>query len=98
MMALGVFLGAPSPSQAIASYPGENSPRAGTSGSASRRLALVTASARSLPERMYPMLIPIPRKVTSARRLDALPDVPALGEFSPREHRRHCHGRAHGPC
>ena len=38
---------------ALASYPGTNSPTVGTSGSASERVAVVTASARSLPALMY---------------------------------------------
>src|SRR5262249_36309407 len=49
---LGVFLGAATPYQALASLPGKKSPTAGRSGSGSQRLAVVTASARSAPDRM----------------------------------------------
>src|SRR5262245_52140358 len=44
----GVFLGAPTPNQALASKPGTNSPTVGMPGSTSERVAVVTASARSL--------------------------------------------------
>jgi hypothetical protein len=43
----GVFLGAPMPYQLAASYPGTKSPTGGMSGNASKRVALVTARARS---------------------------------------------------
>src|SRR5215510_14750899 len=49
MISDGVALGALMPKKALASYPGTNSPTAGTPGSASERIAVVTASARSLP-------------------------------------------------
>src|SRR5262249_23270904 len=49
----GVALGAPRPDQLLASYPGTNSPTVGTSGSASERVAVATARARSLPALMY---------------------------------------------
>src|SRR5262245_9074644 len=49
MSSARVFLGAPSPSQALDSYPGTKSPMVGISGNASERLAVVTARARSLP-------------------------------------------------
>src|SRR6516164_3864214 len=45
----GVSLGAPIPAQPLASYPGTNSPIAGTSGNFGERIAVVTANARSLP-------------------------------------------------
>ena len=49
MIAAGVSLGAPSPYQPIASYPGTNSPTVGISGRASERVAPVTARARRVP-------------------------------------------------
>src|SRR5438128_1743929 len=49
----GVPVGAPAPHQELASYPGRKSPTVGMSGSASERVAVVTASARSLPALMY---------------------------------------------
>src|SRR5262245_38310276 len=49
----GVPLGAPIPCQVLASKPGTDSPIVGTSGSASERLAVVTASARILPALMF---------------------------------------------
>src|SRR6516165_1019795 len=51
----GVSLGAPSPYQPIASYPGTNSLTVGTLGRASERVALVTARARRVPAWMYPV-------------------------------------------
>src|SRR5262249_2902362 len=51
----GVAFGAPTPNQALASKPGTNSSTVGTSGSASERVAVVTASARSLPALIYPI-------------------------------------------
>src|SRR5262249_10831445 len=45
----GVALGVPTPYPKLASYPGTNSAKVGMSGSASARIAVVTASARSLP-------------------------------------------------
>src|SRR6516164_9779815 len=51
---VGVALGTTIPYQPLASKPGRNSPTVGTSGRASWRVALVTASARSLPALMYP--------------------------------------------
>src|SRR5262249_41403770 len=45
----GVFLGAPTPNQALASYPATNSPTVGISGNASARVDVVTANGRSLP-------------------------------------------------
>jgi hypothetical protein len=49
MILAGVFLGAPTPDQALASYPGRNSLTVGRSGSPSQRVAVVTANGRSLP-------------------------------------------------
>src|SRR3954468_22090979 len=49
MISTGVFLGAPTPCHPLVSYPGTKSPTVGRSGSNSERLALVTASGRSLP-------------------------------------------------
>src|SRR5262249_46490474 len=49
----GVFCGAPTPTQKPDSYPGTNSATAGMSGSADERVAVVTASARSLPPLTY---------------------------------------------
>src|SRR5262245_19236178 len=48
-----VLLGAQTPYQALASYPGKNSPTVGVSGSAPERAAPVVASARNLPVRTY---------------------------------------------
>src|SRR5262249_11751367 len=48
-----VLLGAQTPYQALASYPGKNSPTVGISGSAPERAAPVVASARNLPVRTY---------------------------------------------
>src|SRR5262245_26980527 len=45
----GVAFGAPTPDQALASYPGRNSLTVGRSGSPSQRVAVVTANGRSLP-------------------------------------------------
>jgi hypothetical protein len=47
-MSVGVFLGAPTPLQALASKPGKNSCKAGTSGNLSERVVLVIASGRNL--------------------------------------------------
>src|SRR5262249_35428668 len=47
-----VSLGAPMPCNALASYPGTKSPTVGTSGNTSERVAVVTASGRSLPALM----------------------------------------------
>src|SRR5262245_50713086 len=52
-IAAGVAFGAPTPNQALASKPGTNSSTVGMFGSASERVAVVTASARSLPALMY---------------------------------------------
>src|SRR5262249_5671855 len=49
--AAGVPLGAPTPAQVLASYPGNASAIVGTSGSASKRRLPATASARSAPVR-----------------------------------------------
>src|SRR5580700_8556082 len=49
----GVPLGAPMPNHWLTSYPGTVSLTVGTSGKSSERAVLVTASARSLPERTY---------------------------------------------
>src|SRR6516165_1377429 len=49
----GVSLGAPTPFHVVASYPSTKSPTVGTSGSASERIAVVTANARSLPALTY---------------------------------------------
>src|SRR5262249_21721877 len=51
MTAAGVPLGAPTPAQVLASYPGNASAIVGTSGSASKRRLPATASARSAPVR-----------------------------------------------
>src|SRR5262245_43277147 len=53
MISAGVFLGAPTPYQPVASKPGTNSLTVGIWGSASERVAVVTASARSLPALIY---------------------------------------------
>src|SRR5262249_34855525 len=53
MISLGVLLGAPTPIQPLASYPGTNSFIAGTPGSNSAGVTVVTASARNLPSLMY---------------------------------------------
>src|SRR5215467_11408546 len=55
MTLAGVFLGATIPYHPFASYPVTNSPIAGTSGSASWRVVLVTPNARKLPALMYPI-------------------------------------------
>src|SRR5215470_7257575 len=49
MISSGVSRGAPTPYHVLASNPGTKSPTGGTSGNASERIAVVTASARSLP-------------------------------------------------
>src|SRR5262249_3106906 len=49
----GVFLGAPTPYHWLASKPGRNSPIVAIPGSVSERVAVVTASARSVPALMY---------------------------------------------
>src|SRR5262245_6877976 len=49
----GVLRGAPTPYHVLASNPGRKSPTVGMSGSASERVAVVTASACSLPALMY---------------------------------------------
>jgi len=49
----GVFLGASRPTHWLASKPASSSPMVGISGSASERVAVVTANARSLAARMY---------------------------------------------
>src|SRR6516164_6310911 len=51
-ISVGVFLGAPTPNQGLASYPGTKSPTVGISGNASARVAAVTANGRSLPALM----------------------------------------------
>src|SRR5262249_29632799 len=48
-ISVDVFLGAPTPYHWLASKPGRNSPIVGMPGSVSERVALATASARSLP-------------------------------------------------
>jgi len=55
MISTGVPLGAPTPRKLLASKPGTNSPTVGVSGSASKRIAVVTASGRSVPALMYPI-------------------------------------------
>src|SRR6516165_10866757 len=55
MISAGVFLGAPTPCHALASYPGKESPTVGTFDNASKRVADVTAIDRSLPALMYSM-------------------------------------------
>src|SRR5262245_55974988 len=52
MIPAGVIVGAPMPDQPPPTYPGTKSPTVGMSGSAGARIALVTASARSLPALM----------------------------------------------
>ena len=49
MTAAGVFFGLPKPNWPLASKPGTESPTVGMSGSAPYRVAVVTASGRSLP-------------------------------------------------
>src|SRR5713101_9190935 len=49
----GAFVGALRPTHWLASKPGTKSPTVGISGSASERVAVVTANARSLPALMY---------------------------------------------
>src|SRR5262249_5501202 len=49
----GVVLGAPTPYHWLDSKPGRNSPIVGMPGSVSERVALATASARSVPALMY---------------------------------------------
>src|SRR5262249_33743182 len=49
----GVFFGAPTPNHWLASKPGTKSLRVGRSGNISERLAVVTASARSLSTLIY---------------------------------------------
>src|SRR5262249_55156168 len=53
MISGGVFLGAQRPTHWLASKPLTKSPTVGISGSASDRVAVVTAKARSLPALMY---------------------------------------------
>src|SRR5262249_49752770 len=55
MISTGVPFGAPKPPTALASYPGTKSPTVGSSGSASERLTVVTASALNWPALIYPM-------------------------------------------
>src|SRR5207253_4692223 len=55
MISAGVFLGATTPYQLLASYPGTKSDMVGTSGNASERVAVVTANERSLPALMCPI-------------------------------------------
>src|SRR5262245_27531266 len=55
MISGGVSFGAPRPPQALASYPGKKSATVGIFGSASERVAVATASARSLPALMCSM-------------------------------------------
>jgi hypothetical protein len=62
MISTGVFLGAPKPCHELASYPGRNSLKVGTSGSASMRVAVLTARARKLPVRMYSIDAAMPPK------------------------------------
>src|SRR5262249_10496670 len=49
----GVAPGAPMPYQAVASWPGTNSPTVGVSGGACVRIAVVTPKARILTDLMY---------------------------------------------
>src|SRR5215468_430069 len=49
----GVLFGAPTPVQKLDSYPGTNSATVGMSGNTGERVAVVTASARSLPPLTY---------------------------------------------
>src|SRR6516162_5511289 len=49
----GVLFGAPTPVQKLDSYPGTNSATVGISGNTGERVAVVTASARSLPPLTY---------------------------------------------
>src|SRR5262249_15471075 len=53
MNSVGVFLGAPRPSHALASYLATTSQPVGISGRASKRVVSVTASGRSLPALIY---------------------------------------------
>src|SRR5215467_4764269 len=52
-MSVGVFFGTPTPAHTTDSAPGTKSPMVGMSGSASERVAVVTARGRSLPDLMY---------------------------------------------
>src|SRR5256886_16766112 len=52
MISAVMFLGAPIPCQPLASYPGRKSPTVGISDNTSKRVAVVTASGRSLPALM----------------------------------------------
>ena len=45
----GVFFGAPAPYHSLASYPGTDSPIVGMPGNTAKRIAVVTANARSVP-------------------------------------------------
>ena len=56
MISDGVLRGAPMPYHWLTSYPGTVSLTVGISGSSPERVAVVTASARSLPARMYPIV------------------------------------------
>src|SRR3984893_16790138 len=49
IISAGVSVGTPTPVTALASYPGTNSPKLGVSGNTAERVAVVTASGRSLP-------------------------------------------------
>src|SRR6267154_5423186 len=64
MISKGVFLGAPTPYHVLASYPGSTSATVGKSGSASERVAVVTASARNLPDLTYSIADGIGSNVT----------------------------------
>src|SRR5262249_31700960 len=55
MPSAGVFFGAPPQYQVLASYPATASPTLGSSGSASERVAVVTARGRNWPALTYPM-------------------------------------------
>src|SRR5262249_39074388 len=55
MTSAGGSFGAPTPYQVLASLPAPASPPLGRSGSASERVAVVTASGRSWPALTYPM-------------------------------------------
>src|SRR6266571_2065551 len=67
MTALGVFRGALTPYQALASYPGMNSASVGISGSTGERVVVVTAKARNLPWRINPIEPGRLSKVTCTR-------------------------------
>src|ERR1700730_13669346 len=63
-ISLGAFFGTPTPAQNTDSAPGTKSPMVGMSGSASERVAAVTARGRSLPDLMYSIVPGMVPKIT----------------------------------